>query len=540
MRWRSASFVVLAFWLVAHTAWASQAFNQAPARPATATGLSAQHPQAAVPETAEQKTAHMMELAKSNAPALYAFLKQMPKGTDLHSHITGATYAESYAQFAADAHLCVEVRTMTLLKPPCKDGQVDAAHSLTDPVLYREMIDAWSMRGWRASAESGHDHFFDAFYRFNAAVQGHLGLMLAEVMARAADGKVQYVELMLTPDEGKSITLASKVQWDINFGRMRDQLLASGMNELVAESRRNLDAWESDKDRVLNCRDHNRALVRRGCDVTVRYIYPVLRAVTPEQVFSQMLLGFELARQDPRMVAVNLVQPEDWLVSMRDFELQIRMLSFLKELYPDVHVALNAGELTPGLVPPDGLRFHILESVELGHADRIVHGVDVMYEEDPQALLSEMARREIMVAVNLTANEMVLGVKGKRHPLSVYLKAGVPVALSTDAEGILRSEITREYQEAVERQGLDYLTLKKMVRTGMEHAFLPGASLWADNRKFTPVKECAGEKLGTKPAGAACHKFLDSSQKAHQQWQLERALAEFENGPGSAERSLAK
>ena len=480
------------------------------------------------PESAEQKTAQLMESLRSNGPALYAFLKQMPKGTDLHNHITGAAYAESYARFAAESHLCLEVRTMALMRPPCKDGQTDAVQSLVDPVLYRQMIDAWSMRDWHPATESGHDHFFDAFYRFGAAIRGHLGAMLAETVARAADGHVQYLELMIHPDDGKAMELAAKIQWDENLARMRDKLLASGMDNAVAESRRNLDAYEAERDRILNCRERNRALVRAGCEVSVRYIYPVLRAASPTQVFAQMLLAFELGRQDRRMVAVNMVQPEDWLVPMRDFRLQMRMLGFLKQFYPDVHVTLHAGELAPGLVPPEGLRFHIRDSIEIGRAERIGHGVDVMYEEDPQELLNLMVRRNVLVEINLSSNDAVLGVKGKQHPLAVYLKAGVPVALSTDDEGVLRSEITREYQRAVEDQGLDYPTLKKMVRDGMEHAFLPGQSLWADRQKFLPVKECAGEKPSSRPPGASCQKFLGGSEKARQQWQLEGALAEFE------------
>ena len=83
-------------------------------------------------------------------------------------------------------------------------------------------------------------------------------------------------------------------------------------------------------------------------------------------------------------------------------------------------------------------------------------------------------------------------------------------------------------QRAVEDQGLDYLTLKKMVRDGMEHAFLPGQSLWADRQKFVPVKECAAEKPFTRPPGGACQKFLGGSEKARQQWLLEGSLAEFE------------
>jgi hypothetical protein len=300
------------------------------------------------------------------------------------------------------------------------------------------------------------------------------------------------------------------------------------MSDAVAESRRSLDDYESERDRILNCRDRNRALVRAGCEVNVRYIFPVSRAVSPTQVFSQMLLGFELSRQDRRMVAIDIVQPEDWLVSMRDVPLQMRMLNFLKESYPDVHVTLHAGELAPGLVPPEGLRFHIREAIETGHAERIGHGVDVMYEEDPQELLKLMVRRNLLVEISLSSNDAVLGVKGSRHPLAAYLKAGVPVALSTDDEGVLRTEITREYQRAVEEQGLDYLTLKKMIRDGMEHAFLPGQSLWADRQKFVPVKDCANENFSARLLSGNCQKFLGGSEKAREQWQLEKALADFE------------
>ncbi len=484
---------------------------------------------ASAQESPEQKTARLMDSLKSNGPALYAFLKQMPKGTDLHLHLTGAVYAESYARFAADSHLCVDLHTMTMLPSPCKDGQVDAAQSLTNPVLYRQMIDAWSMRDWHQGVESGHDHFFDAFYRFGAAAHGHTGEMLAEVLTRDADGHVQYVEVMLHPDDGQAMASGAKVQWDDNLQFLRDKLIRAGINDAVALSRRNLDKYESEKDRILNCHESNRALVRPGCEVSVRYIYPVLRAASPTQVFAQMLLAFELARQDRRMVAVNMVQPEDWLVSMRDYELHMRMLNFLKQIYPDVHVTLHAGELAPGLVPPEGLRFHIREAIALGHAERIGHGVDVMYEEDARELLNLMARQNVLVEINLSSNAVVLGVAGNQHPLQVYLKAGVPVALATDDEGVLRSEITREYERAVQEQGLDYPTLKMMVRDGMEHAFLPGQSLWADRRNFVTMKDCAGEKPSARPPGGVCQKFLGGSEKARQQWQLERELAEFES-----------
>ena len=56
-----------------------------------------------------------------------------------------------------------------------------------------------------------------------------------------------------------------------------------------------------------------------------------------------------------------------------------------------MHISLHAGELAPGMVPPDGLTYHIRLAVEQGEAERIGHGVDVMYEDRPYELLKEMA-----------------------------------------------------------------------------------------------------------------------------------------------------
>jgi adenosine deaminase len=168
---------------------------------------------------------------------------------------------------------------------------------------------------------------------------------------------------------------------------------------------------------------------------------------------------------------LNLVQPEDGRVPMHDFRLHMRMLAFLRPLYPKAHLTLHAGELWSGLVPPEGLRFHIRESVAAG-AERIGHGVDLMFEDDPAALLREMARRKVLVEVCLGSNDLILGVRGKEHPLRAYLDAGVPVALATDDEGVARSEMTQEYVRAVREQGLGYAALKRIARAGLEHAFL--------------------------------------------------------------------
>lgn len=231
--------------------------------------------------------------------------------------------------------------------------------------------------------------------------------------------------------------------------------------------------------------------------VQVRYLYLVLRGFPKERVFAQTLLGFETAAADPRVVGINYVMPEDGYISMSDYAPHMRIVGFLHGLYPKVHISLHAGELAPGLVPYEGLCCHIRLVVESAHAERVGHGVDVLYEDHPYELLKEMAARHVIAEINLTSNDVILGVSGKAHPLPTYLRFGVPVALSTDDEGVSRINLTHEYVRAVETYGLRYDDLKKMVRAGLEHSFLPGASLWGAADDFTrAVSACSSETRG--------------------------------------------
>jgi adenosine deaminase len=103
------------------------------------------------------------------------------------------------------------------------------------------------------------------------------------------------------------------------------------------------------------------------------------------------------------------------------------------------------------------------------------------------------------------------------------------VALSTDDEGVSRIDITGEYVRAAADYHLTYQDLKQLARTGMEHSFLPGASLWASPDAFaTPVAACKGPGLGNEKPAAGCKAFLDGSEIAAAQWELERRFREFE------------
>jgi len=240
--------------------------------------------------------------------------------------------------------------------------------------------------------------------------------------------------------------------------------------------------------------------------------------------------GLALAN-DPqsKVVATNLVQGEDGLNSMQNFSLHMQMLKFLRPLYPRAHVTLHAGELAPGLVPPDGLTFHIRESVMIARAERIGHGVDIMHEIGAFELLKEMARRNVMVEICLSSNDLILGISGSHHPLATYLEYNVPVALATDDEGVARSEISMEFLKAAEEQGLGYIQLKTFARNSLQYAFIPGESLWSDGRKFVPVAQCARDVEDMKLTSNSCRQFLTANEKSKLQWQLEQDFRAFEH-----------
>ena len=489
---------------------------------------------AATPATkpAEARTQRYFESIRNNPNLLLAFLRDMPKGADLHNHLTGGVYAESFIQWAAEAGDCVDPQTGNLSPGPCQPPLRPVNDGLSDPALYAKMTDAFSMRNWQYSGQSGHDHFFDAFGKYWQATQGTLDKMLAESAARAASQHEVYQELMYPPGSSAIDTVAKSVGWNDDFGRLQQKLIAAGLPKVLAGASQELRAAEASRDKILHC---GTPQADPGCQVEQRYLFQVARGRAKELVFTEILAGFlmsgadpSIVTSDPHMVGLNLVMPEDWYIPMKDFGLHMQMLAYLHARYPKVHISLHAGELVEALVPPEGLRFHIRDSVEVAHAERIGHGVDVMNENDPHQLLREMVERNVMVEICLTSNAVILGVSGPRHPLSEYMRAGVPVALATDDEGVARSDITHEYLRGAEDQKLSYLQLKTMARTSVEHAFLPGDSLWREGTVYVVAKECAGDIPGAKPRSISCQKLMNGSEKARLQWELERQFRAFE------------
>jgi adenosine deaminase len=497
----------------------------------SAAAESAQETQAA----AAERTVRELERVRGNPLALHDFLKRMPKGADLHNHLHSAVYAETFIKEAIEDGLCVDLaknafdqpQPATGAAPQCEPGKVPAATVYKDLHLYNGLIDSFSMRGFvLAEGETGHDHFFGAFKKFGGIDPRHTGAWLNEVVSRAADQNEQYLELMITPTWNRLDTITEGMKWSENFGALRDELLAKGLTEDVPAARAFFDQAKAEHRRRSNC---GAADESPACKVPTRYIYEVFRSTPKELVFAQALFGFELASADPRVVAIHLVGEEDEHTSMTDYADHMRVVGYLRTLYPKVRVSLHAGELAPGLVPPEGLCCHVRLAADVAKTDRIGHGVDVMYEDRPYELMKDMAARRVMVEINLTSNDVILGIKGKHHPFLLYRRFGVPVALSTDDEGISRIDLTHEYVRAVESYDLSYADLKHLVRNSLEYSFLPGASFWASQDYARLASACESD-AGAEQPSATCDAFLKESKKAAQQWELEKRFGIFEAG----------
>lgn len=503
--------------------------------------------------SAEARAQRAFTAARQTGPAeLYAFLRTFPKGGDLHMHLSGAVYAETFLAEAAGSRMCLDPVTLTLAPAPPSGGQcaaplISADAAFKDQGLYDRLIDAWSMRAFVPTpGVNGHDQFFSTFGRF-AAIHGEWGAWVQEVATRAAAQNEQYLEIMQAPTFTHAATLGYKLGWpqgitDANhmaeFARLRAQLLSAGLRDEVATDREEFASAERDAATREGCSRASSAAPPPVCTLQVRWLYQVLRAFPPQQVFAQTLLGFEtvaaeMATGHPHVLGINFVQPEDARLAMADYHLQMLMLDYLHSVYPQVHISLHAGELAPGLVPPEGLGFHIREAVLLGHAERIGHGVDVLYENDPMGLLHLLAQRHVDVEINLTSNAVILGVQSNFSPLEAYRAHHVPYSLSTDDEGVSRIDLTHEYVRAVLEQGLGYEDLKFSARNSLEYSFLPGASLWQPTgtapQTFTHrVAVCAGPIGPAQSPVPSCERYLAGSDRARQQWLLEQRFTAFD------------
>lgn len=495
-------------------------------------------PASARADRATEQASRWLEAHRQQTPMLRQFIQRMPKGADLHSHLTGAAYAETYLRLAAEHGLCVNSETLQFAATNGGECQAPAVSARQLPTsLYSAMVDRLSTRNYALSGKTGHDQFFATFGRFRpaASLPTATVTLAAEVSNRAASQNVQHLELMSTfQGEGVRMLAEQLPGSDApDFAASLAWLQNHGLERLVDAARGDLDQFDRDYRAAQRCGQPD---AQAGCLVSLRWQQQTSRTASPAQVFTQLAFAFALARADARVVGINLVAPEDDPVALRDYRLHMAMIGWLSTQMPEVNVTLHAGELVQGLTPPDTLRHHIRDAVQTAGAKRIGHGVAIGYEDHAMETLATMRARRVAVEICLTSNDVILGVSGEQHPLASYLAAGVPVVLATDDEGVSRIDLSHEYLRAAQTHRLSYPQLKQLSRNSLEYSFLPGNSLWRNASYRDMIAVCRRDTPGARALSPRCAHALGSSEKAQRQWQLEAAFRQFERDPRWARR----
>jgi len=265
---------------------------------------------------------------KDQPVLLRDFLYRLPKGGELHTHLDGAAYAESYIAWAASDGKCIDLPSYTIMPPPC-DAAADrpaVADIQFNADIANKIIDAFSVRNYERRTLSGHDQVFATFARFANAVPGREGFILAEVTDRAARQNNHYLELIYITGMIEAMNLGASAE-EFRQADAADRWLASpALKQIFNRAVATTDAMEQQWQEVSNCGSDDPA---PGCDVTVRHISAVIRTLPRAMVVAQTVLAFMLVEHDPRYVGLNFVAPEDHPIALRDYDWQMQLIARL-------------------------------------------------------------------------------------------------------------------------------------------------------------------------------------------------------------------
>ncbi|AMK78308.1 MULTISPECIES: hypothetical protein [Methylomonas] len=421
---------------------------------------------------------------------LTLFTNQLPKGGDLHHHYSGALYVETYLDWVDKSHFCI-----------CLDNACQgSAKSGPEPVAKYEVVKNWKsgvcvsagelrtkkkyssfyrdvLTRWSNKDFDNHFHqqsppdqqFFDTFGFFGSVSDYSYQAGLQALKERAVAENVLYLETML-----KSAPAIDKPELAKTLNALNAD---SADREIEAAFQTYLDFLASNSASKAAVEEYARSHEQAATGINdgsfmLRFQTYVSRNSDPAKVFSGLYAAFAATQQTALIVGVNLVGPENGYIAMRDYSLHMKMLRFLRQHFPETKLSLHAGELVLGMVPPEGLKSHINEALNIAGARRIGHAVDIVHETNAYQLLEQMKTDDVAVEINLTSNAFILGVDYEAHPLQLYRRYNVPYVISTDDAGVSRNNLSNEYLLFTSRYKPSYDELKAVVYNSIDYAFL--------------------------------------------------------------------
>ena len=385
---------------------------------------------------------------------LYRFLYAMPKGGDLHNHLTGAVRSEWFwdaaiAQQARGYVYYTRVRIgncapyghdefgpgrALLLFKDIQGSTFDKLDACARSEFKRlQDLDAREKEGWLESMRldqpyEGRDEFFDAIWlRINDLLQNPYlicDILYRNMQAFGAEG-LEYIETQQGVE-----------------GAVKADGSPYAIDEVVSIYRQFLASPKA-----------------KATGVKVRFQNALLR-FTPDAEQHLRELYAITDRYRDLYVGVNMVGRED-----NDKGYPARFLPVLRELrhrYPGINLSVHAGEV-------DEPNLHVRDTLLLG-AQRIGHGVNLI--TDPDTML-RMRYGPFMVEINLISNLLLEYVRDySQHPFPEYLRTGIPVALSTDDRGMWDSNMSDEFFVATREFNLSWEEIIALSRNSLQYSFL--------------------------------------------------------------------
>ena len=392
--------------------------------------------------------------AQGNAEDLYRVLYHMPKGGDLHNHLSGAVFPEwwyeaALAQKARGYDYYTKVRIEN-----CRDYGGNEYGGLAYYLMFRNIM-AVQFEQLSECEKSEYKR-------------------LAELTAQEKAAWMDSIRLD-KPHEGRDEFF--QTHWQRLFALVRNpwlqaEILYRNMQAFGAEGVTYLELQVAiggfrrpdgsvippqETANILRERLQERDAIDTG--VTVRFQIAILRFTPNAEDSLRRVYQFVHENSDV-FVAVNMVGRED-----NDKGYPLRFLPTMRELrrqYSGVRLSIHAGEV-------DEPNSHVRDTLLLG-ADRIGHGLNLITDDETMRL---MRHGPYLVEINLISNLLLHYVNDyAEHPFPEYLRTGIPVSLSTDDRGMWDSTMTDEFYVAVTEFDLSWDEVKLLSRNSLTHAFV--------------------------------------------------------------------
>jgi adenosine deaminase len=408
---------------------------------------------------------HYFQSIRNNPEELLNFFKKMPKGADIHHHTLGALRPADILKKAVELGYWIDTNEGWIYSNE-QASTIPAAQFQLDPKAEQFCKDEWTVCGFDGEGDAG-KYFFDVFFKISPVFIGHEPFWLNKILEEAASESLLYIETLIecTTVSNKIYEIADKYDGilnenssEVDFKSFLEYISLNGLDELKKEALALCDSWI---DSVSDQSTH------------LKFQLYTVRNQPPNAVLGQLILSYAAAAESDNIVGVNLVAPEYDELSLRYYSMQMRACRWLSKLFPNVNLALHAGELSEKLVREEDLKFHIFEAISIAGAKRVGHGVDLMSESNRNYIFDMMSEKPVTIEILPESNHFILGVFGDEHPFESYHRSKVPIVVASDDPGVLNSSLAAQYKKlAIDFQYLCYDDFKEFAFNSIRYSFL--------------------------------------------------------------------